>query len=55
MSKKVDWQAEAHGAAAEHLALATAMRPNLRHYTDTLRNVRATLSARREVRRGDDE
>jgi Flp pilus assembly protein TadD len=44
-----------HGAAAEHLALAAAMRPNLRHYTDALRNVRATLSARREVRRGDDE
>ncbi len=35
-----------HGAAAEHLALAAAMRPNLRHYTDALRNVRATLRAR---------
>jgi tetratricopeptide (TPR) repeat protein len=34
--------------AAEHLALAAAMRPNLRHYTDALRNVRATLQARRE-------
>jgi tetratricopeptide (TPR) repeat protein len=34
------------GAAAEHLALAVAMRPNLRHYTDALRNVRATLRAR---------
>jgi Flp pilus assembly protein TadD len=37
-----------HGAAAEHLALAAAMRPNLRHYTDALRSVRATLRARRE-------
>jgi tetratricopeptide (TPR) repeat protein len=36
------------GGAAEHLALAAAMRPNLRHYTDALRNVRATLKARRE-------
>jgi len=35
-------------AAAEHLALAAAMRPNLRHYTDALRSVRATLKARRE-------
>jgi Flp pilus assembly protein TadD len=34
------------GAAAEHLALAAAMRPNLQHYTDALRSVRATLSAR---------
>ena len=34
--------------AAEHLALAAAMRPNLRHYTDALRSVRATLQARRE-------
>jgi tetratricopeptide (TPR) repeat protein len=39
-----------HGAAAEHLALAAAMRPNLRHYTDALRNVRATLRARRAPR-----
>jgi Flp pilus assembly protein TadD len=37
-----------HGAAAEHLALAAAMRPNMRHYTDALRNVRATLRARKE-------
>lgn len=37
------------GAAAEHLALAAAMRPNLRHYTDALRSVRATLKARREA------
>jgi tetratricopeptide (TPR) repeat protein len=34
------------GAAAEHLALAAAMRPDLRHYTDALRGVRATLRAR---------
>jgi tetratricopeptide (TPR) repeat protein len=37
------------GGAAEHLALAAAMRPNLRHYTDALRSVRATLQARREA------
>jgi Flp pilus assembly protein TadD len=37
-----------HGAAAEHLALAAAMRPNMRHYTDALRSVRATLRARKE-------
>jgi tetratricopeptide (TPR) repeat protein len=40
------------GAAAEHLALAAAMRPNLRHYTDALRSVRATLRARSELRKG---
>jgi Flp pilus assembly protein TadD len=33
-------------AAAEHLALAAAMRPDLRHYTEALRGVRATLRAR---------
>jgi Flp pilus assembly protein TadD len=33
-------------AAAEHLALAAAMRPDLRHYADALRGVRATLRAR---------
>jgi tetratricopeptide (TPR) repeat protein len=38
-----------HGAAAEHLALAAAMRPDLRHYTDALRGVRATLRARSHV------
>lgn len=38
------------GAAAEHLALAAAMRPDLRHYTDALRSVRATLRARSQVR-----
>jgi tetratricopeptide (TPR) repeat protein len=36
------------GAAAEHLALAAAMRPDLRHYADALRSVRATLRARSE-------
>jgi Flp pilus assembly protein TadD len=35
-----------HGAAAEHLALAAAMRPDLRHYTEALRSVRATLKSR---------
>jgi len=39
------------GAAAEHLALAAAMRPDLRHYTDALRGVRATLRARSQVRK----
>jgi Flp pilus assembly protein TadD len=38
------------GAAAVHLALAAAMRPDLRHYTDALRSVRATLSARSRLR-----
>jgi tetratricopeptide (TPR) repeat protein len=37
-------------AAAEHLALAAAMRPDLRHYTDALRGVRATLQARDRLR-----
>jgi Flp pilus assembly protein TadD len=35
-----------HGAAAEHLALAAAMRPDAAHYTDALRQVRATLRSR---------
>ena len=39
-----------HSAAAEHLALAAAMRPNLRHYTEALRSVRATLNARNRLR-----
>jgi tetratricopeptide (TPR) repeat protein len=39
-------------AAAEHLALAAAMRPELRHYTDALRGVRATLRARAEPASG---
>jgi len=38
-------------AAAEHLALAAAMRPNLAHYTEALRSVRATLNARSQLRR----
>jgi tetratricopeptide (TPR) repeat protein len=38
-----------HGAAAEHLALAAAMRPDLRHYTEALRSVRATLRAQNLV------
>lgn len=38
-----------HGGAAEHLALAAAMRPDLRHYTEALRSVRATLRARHVV------
>jgi tetratricopeptide (TPR) repeat protein len=37
-------------AAAEHLALAVAMRPDLRHYSDALRSVRATLRARNQAR-----
>jgi tetratricopeptide (TPR) repeat protein len=32
--------------AAEHLALAAAMRPELAHYAEALRGVRATLAAR---------
>ena len=39
-------------AAAEHLALAAAMRPDLRHYTDALRGVRATLRARADPASG---
>jgi Flp pilus assembly protein TadD len=39
-------------AAAEHLALAAAMRPELRHYTEALRGVRATLRARAEAAAG---
>src|SRR5215469_1143283 len=37
-----------HAAAAEYLALAVAMRPDRKHYTDALRQVRATLRARNE-------
>jgi predicted Zn-dependent protease len=33
-------------AAAEYLAIAAAMRPETPHYTDALRQVRATLRAR---------
>ena len=36
-------------AAAEHLALAAAMRPELTHYTEALRGVRATLKARAQA------
>ena len=36
-----------HEAAAEYLALAAAMRPDRKPYTDALRQVRATLKARR--------
>jgi Flp pilus assembly protein TadD len=36
-------------AAAEHLALAAAMRPELNHYTEALRAVRATLRARAQA------
>ncbi|HEY3880404.1 MAG TPA: tetratricopeptide repeat protein [Trebonia sp.] len=36
-----------HAAAAEYLALAAAMRPDRKHYTDALGQVRATLKSRR--------
>jgi Flp pilus assembly protein TadD len=36
-----------HEAAAEYLALAAAMRPDRKHYTDALRQVRATLEFRK--------
>jgi tetratricopeptide (TPR) repeat protein len=36
-----------HEAAAEYLALAAAMRPDRKPYTDALRQVRATLKSRR--------
>jgi len=36
-----------HQSAAEYLALAAAMRPDREHYTDALRQVRATLKARK--------
>lgn len=39
----------APGEAAEYLALAAAMRPDLPHYTGALRGVRATLRARGRV------
>jgi tetratricopeptide (TPR) repeat protein len=39
-------------AAAEHLALAAAMRPELAHYTEALRGVRATLAARTQAEAG---
>ena len=37
-----------HGAAAEYLALAAAMRPDRKPYTDALRQVRATIRFRQE-------
>ena len=37
-------------AAAEHLALAAAMRPDAVHYTEALRSVRATLRAQDDAR-----
>jgi tetratricopeptide (TPR) repeat protein len=36
-----------HAAAAEYLALAAAMRPDRKPYTDALHQVRATLKSRR--------
>src|SRR6266700_5964404 len=36
-----------HAAAAEYLALAAAMRPDRKPYTEALRSVRATLQARK--------
>ena len=41
-----------HAAAAQYLALAAAMRP-LKHYTEALRQVRATLEARKRAASGD--
>ena len=41
-----------HAAAAEYLALAAAMRPDAAHYTDALREVRATLRARANQEEG---
>ena len=41
-----------HAAAAEYLALATAMRPDNPHYTEALRSVRATLQARKTAEEG---
>lgn len=43
------------GAAAEHLALAVAMQPDRRHYTDALRSVRATLRARTQAQNPNSE
>ena len=40
-------------AAAEHLALAAAMRPELAHYAEALRGVRATLAARTQAGPGE--
>src|SRR5215469_10034036 len=43
----------APGEAAEYLALAAAMRPDLPHYTGALRGVRATLRARDRAARAE--
>jgi len=43
----------APGEAAEYLALAAAMRPDLPHYTGALRGVRATLRARDQAARAE--
>jgi Flp pilus assembly protein TadD len=40
-----------HQGAAQYLALAAAMRPDQQHYTDALRQVRATLEARQQAAR----
>jgi len=40
-------------AAAEHLALAAAMRPELAHYAEALRGVRATLAAQTQAGPGE--
>ena len=40
-----------HAAAVEYLALAAAMRP-VKHYTEALRQVRATLEARKRAANG---
>ncbi len=44
-----------HAAAAEYLALAAAMRPDAAHYIEALRSVRATLRARDDARRADQD
>ena len=41
-----------HAAAVQYLALAAAMRP-LKHYTEALRQVRATLEARKRAADGE--
>jgi len=41
---------EALARSARYGALAAAMRPDLAHYTEALRSVRATLSARNRLR-----
>ncbi|MET9021403.1 tetratricopeptide repeat protein [Actinopolymorpha sp. NPDC004070] len=39
-----------HDAAAPHLAMAAAMRPTVGHYNNALRQVRATLRAREDMK-----